>query len=921
MPCTNGTVLQSADALGELTNYVYDPQSNVVQTRDANNVGFDAVYDGLGRQTSVTDTQGDTTLAGYDRGGNMTSTTDAKSKVTSFAYNALDRHVSTTDRNNRVTSQIFDKNGNMTSITDAENRTTAYEYNARNEKIKETYPDHTGGNPGDATYGIIEFAYDPAGRLQLRTDQNGDTQTPVYDMASRLLQRDYRTKANSPSGTIADSDVMTYDAASRLLTGYSGRYNNTIGRAYDNAGRLATESLTIAGRTYTVSHEYDVRSLRKKTTYPNGSTWERTYTGRLQLHQTKYNGNTVDTRGYDDGGRHTSSAYANGVTNNFAYRNDNLLSSISHTHPGGTADNRKVGTYNYSWDVNKNKTKETIVGQLAGYSFDTTLGANPTGYDDEDRLTYYKRQNTTDPQTWTLSLVGNWATHDNFGVVQDRTHSPAHEINTITSGGAALIQQHDVKGNTTYAALDAMSLGHTFGWDFDNQLVGVDVTGDQVPDVSYEYDVLRRRVARTPALGTGQVYVYAGEQIVADYERGAVAASTPTYRYVWGSYIDEPILRQASDGETLYFHRNQQYSTTALTNASGLVVERYAYTAYGQLKVMTHTGGSKSWSDNSNRYLYTGREWDAGTQLYHFRARQYSPHLGRFVSRDTLGYVDGMSLYRAYFGVKRLDPFGMRTNDLSGRARETVFKHKHDDGIEYPIFLIVDGENKGKCFIKMGETRFGVMCRRNAYLVADDDGSFSAVHKKSRQFQCKEDPSLKGVIETLEKQISEHDCIDGLVITSHGTLEGDLFEMSRGGAAAASEVTNILDAKGVTRENARQYFDEIQKKVKFCSPCQIWLIACFSGMAIDNEDNLLRQIHEATGCTVYAPKAYSFLHHDRLYGGYPRLMVWTSRILTADNVTVDGIAVYPKGSNIPPYYEIDIPEEDYDLSYGERFFK
>ncbi|HMO94418.1 MAG TPA: hypothetical protein PKD64_19710, partial [Pirellulaceae bacterium] len=127
---------------------------------------------------------------------------------------------------------------------------------------KETYPDHTGGNPGDATYGIIEFAFDPAGRLQLKTDQNGDTQTPVYDMASRLLQRDYRTKANSPSGTIADSDVMTYDAASRLLTGRSGRYDNIIGRAYDNAGRLATESLTIGGRTYNVSHEYDVRSMR-----------------------------------------------------------------------------------------------------------------------------------------------------------------------------------------------------------------------------------------------------------------------------------------------------------------------------------------------------------------------------------------------------------------------------------------------------------------------------------------------------------------------------------------------------------------------------------------------------------------------------------------------------------------------------------
>ncbi|HMO16361.1 MAG TPA: RHS repeat-associated core domain-containing protein, partial [Pirellulaceae bacterium] len=61
--------------------------------------------------------------------------------------------------------------------------------------------------------------------------------------------------------------------------------------------------------------------------------------------------------------------------------------------------------------------------------------------------------------------------------------------------------------------------------------------------------------------------------------------------------------------------------------------------------------------------LYTGREWDNDTQLYHFRARWYSPHLGRFVSRDTLGYVDGMSLYAGYFAVRGRDPWGLQERD------------------------------------------------------------------------------------------------------------------------------------------------------------------------------------------------------------------------------------------------------------------
>ena len=46
--------------------------------------------------------------------------------------------------------------------------------------------------------------------------------------------------------------------------------------------------------------------------------------------------------------------------------------------------------------------------------------------------------------------------------------------------------------------------------------------------------------------------------------------------------------------------------------------------------------------------------------LYYFRARNYSAQLGRFISRDPLGFVDGMSLYRAYFVPGGFDPFGLQ---------------------------------------------------------------------------------------------------------------------------------------------------------------------------------------------------------------------------------------------------------------------
>ncbi len=108
-----------------------------------------------------------------------------------------------------------------------------------------------------------------------------------------------------------------------------------------------------------------------------------------------------------------------------------------------------------------------------------------------------------------------------------------------------------------------------------------------------------------------------------------------------------------------YYHRNQQYSIVGLTNAAGTLVERYTYSAYGTLGIYAANGTVRSSSTYANRYTYTGREWDGDLRLYHFRARWYDPSTGGFISRDPLGYVDGMNLYRGYFGVSTTDPFGL----------------------------------------------------------------------------------------------------------------------------------------------------------------------------------------------------------------------------------------------------------------------
>ena len=97
-------------------------------------------------------------------------------------------------------------------------------------------------------------------------------------------------------------------------------------------------------------------------------------------------------------------------------------------------------------------------------------------------------------------------------------------------------------------------------------------------------------------------------------------------------------LLSSSTG-TSSFRCNQQYSITAMTTSTGAVAERYAYTAYGQTTILNSSGTVLTSSAVGNRYTYTGRERDETLGLHHFRARWMSPHAGRFLGRDPIGYV------------------------------------------------------------------------------------------------------------------------------------------------------------------------------------------------------------------------------------------------------------------------------------------
>jgi len=591
-----GNARRLVDAENRITTRTFDANSNELSLSDPNSTGYSCQFDLRNRKSSCTDTQGDTQSFGYDAENSLTSQTDALGQITRYTYDARNRKVSERDRLNGITSWAFDADSNTITMTDAQGSATNYLFDSRGLLTRETLPAQQAGVQNIRSYG-----YDPGRRMVSRTDQTGTITNFRFDSANRLTGRNY------PDGL---NDSMTYDAASRLTSATSARYNVTVTRSYDAGNRVASEVQRVDGVNYTVGYGYDAANRKTSTTYPDGSVSTRTYTDRNQLKTAKLATTLLATWTYDPGLRLTNTTLGNGLAETRTYRADNLVTSIA--TPG-------INQLTYVYDANKRVTNEAnplLPPEALSY-----------GYDVEDRLTTFQRGPTATPaqsQSWNLSLVGDWASTTRDGVLETRTHTAVHEITSLAkTGSPTMALNHDAKGN-----LGLTQNGQALTWDIENRLASANpapgLAGGQ-----YKYDVLGRRLKK--AVGSvSTVFVHDGDQVIAEYENGVLAR-----RYVYGAYIDEPLAMVSSTGPR-YYHQNQIYHVMAMTNSSGQLAERYGYTAYGKRRVVSPGGAKLAASAIGNQVGFTGRYHDGETGLTYFRARYLDAELGRFVSRDPL---------------------------------------------------------------------------------------------------------------------------------------------------------------------------------------------------------------------------------------------------------------------------------------------
>lgn len=289
-------------------------------------------------------------------------------------------------------------------------------------------------------------------------------------------------------------------------------------------------------------------------------------------------------------------------------------------------------------------------------------------YQSDDQL-WLGEQEATGVKTGTASNLGRryGFAYDDAGnrtLSDDSTRADGHvdyavdALNRYYLNGTG--SGYDANSNFSWDPLS----GASYFYDADNRLTRAyhPQTGT---DRYFGYDALGRNVWRRDGSNGAKTYlVYDGADLIEERGGpGGTFAATIPKRYAHGAGTDEPLIMVQANGTALYYHQDANGNVVALSDTAGNVVERYHYSPFGT-PLVCDAAGTENRGDVSlygNRFLFTGREWHAGLKLYNYRARFYSPGLGRFLQTDPIGFGGGNHLYR-YCGnnpVNGSDPSGL----------------------------------------------------------------------------------------------------------------------------------------------------------------------------------------------------------------------------------------------------------------------
>ncbi|MBU7016819.1 MAG: hypothetical protein HXS44_04875, partial [Theionarchaea archaeon] len=305
--------------------YTYTYMGALKAKTDPNGHVYAYEYDSQGRILECINPDFTTKQIQYDDITNMVTTLDENQHKKAYHYDWKGRLLQVREYTDPVnfylTEYTYDLLGNMTSFTDAKGNTTSYEYNSLFGASRIVYPDST----------VETFEYDSCGNVIGKVNGYGVT-TFGYDTLSRLISISY------PDHTVTFAYDMNGNRT--LMTDPEGQTSSV----YDNRNRLLSETRTINGESYTVTHAYDAASQTTSLVYPdqNFVFYEYDSLGRMMnvsgYGEFTYNGESLSTV-----------TFGNGVVTHYQYDNRHRPVNIQ-----AKKDGTDILEMNYSYDFTGN---------------------------------------------------------------------------------------------------------------------------------------------------------------------------------------------------------------------------------------------------------------------------------------------------------------------------------------------------------------------------------------------------------------------------------------------------------------------------------------------------------------------------------------------------------------------------------------
>ena len=381
-----------------------------------------------------------------------------------------------------------------------------------------------------------------------------------------------------------------------------------------------------------------------------------------------------------------------------------------------TKKTNTLGGLAYSKEISYNKTRVSNVYdslKITGNDNTTTIGSFGYAYDALGRITGEEDIAAGTSKSYVYDMAGRLVRENNsalnktytyaYDSVGNVTSKKTHAYTTASTPGTATATtafSYDTTHPDRLTSFGGKAItydqqgcpltydGKTYTWTR-GKLTKVAFGGGislnsgnraLVPSISSEYwtytyngngQRTQKKYTCLPPLGNEALYDYVTSKTTNytyDHSGRLVKELTTTVSKNSGTttssivylYDDSGIIGMLKDGASYYFHRNIQGDVVGVYNGSGTKLVTFKYDAYGNCTVNGDTSIAQYC-----KIRYRGYYFDAETGLYWVQTRYYSPEWCRWISPDSMGYLDpetahGLNLYAYCINdpINYIDPSG-----------------------------------------------------------------------------------------------------------------------------------------------------------------------------------------------------------------------------------------------------------------------